>query len=285
MEQIHSPAHQGRVELPGHAPYKAAECDAFIKDNMGWSGWEEFGNLTTDDKIELRESRCTHYQEPRMTGRRADDLVDVAGLPSAEPSKCEDAGRGGVGAFGDSLQCWLGLGPDGREGVKGENSASLSWAARYFLEFGDCRSGGWPESLQGELGCIASESAVLGAGPARRIVRTERFGEVFGQPECSTVLERCVFALSYETHEIRNSVGAHVGDCFGVRIQGWPIGAVSPVNFEFEPFGQGMSGIGRLAVDLAVCVDDHGDYCNKRRSGEGPFFPGRHALMMEVCHA
>jgi hypothetical protein len=27
------------------------------KDNMGWSGWEEFGNLTTDDKTNLRTKK------------------------------------------------------------------------------------------------------------------------------------------------------------------------------------------------------------------------------------
>jgi hypothetical protein len=27
------------------------------KDNMGWSGWEEFGNLTTNDKPNLREKK------------------------------------------------------------------------------------------------------------------------------------------------------------------------------------------------------------------------------------
>ena len=25
------------------------------KDNMGWSGWEEFGNLTPNEKTNLRE--------------------------------------------------------------------------------------------------------------------------------------------------------------------------------------------------------------------------------------
>ena len=28
-----------------------------LKDNMGWSGWEEFGNLTTNDKPNLREKK------------------------------------------------------------------------------------------------------------------------------------------------------------------------------------------------------------------------------------
>jgi hypothetical protein len=27
------------------------------KDNMGWSGWEEFRNLTPDDKTNLQEQR------------------------------------------------------------------------------------------------------------------------------------------------------------------------------------------------------------------------------------
>jgi hypothetical protein len=33
-------------------------CDGLkIKDNMGWSGWEKFGNLTTDDKTNLRTKK------------------------------------------------------------------------------------------------------------------------------------------------------------------------------------------------------------------------------------
>jgi hypothetical protein len=27
------------------------------KDNVGWSGWEKLGNLTTDDKTNLRQKK------------------------------------------------------------------------------------------------------------------------------------------------------------------------------------------------------------------------------------
>jgi hypothetical protein len=35
----------------------ALHIAASRKDNMGWSGWEEFGNLTTDDKTNLRTKK------------------------------------------------------------------------------------------------------------------------------------------------------------------------------------------------------------------------------------
>ena len=41
--------------LPDAEPLKPQTKN--VKDNMGWSGWEEFRNLTPNDKTNLQEQR------------------------------------------------------------------------------------------------------------------------------------------------------------------------------------------------------------------------------------
>jgi hypothetical protein len=37
-------------------------CISWKKDNMGWSGWEEFGNLTTDDKTAVQHKSWVNFE-------------------------------------------------------------------------------------------------------------------------------------------------------------------------------------------------------------------------------
>ena len=156
------------------------------------------------------------------------------------------------------------------------------WACGQSFELWHGRGAGRPEYSEGFDSYVAAHEHPGGTLVAW-VVGLERSGQVVCGPTNYAVSEGRDVAVGYPAQQLRYGVCAHVLDCFlwcrGRRW--WGIGEEARWVSPLRPLGECVTCVGRFGWDEDPdgCDYDH----RKRCCDKGPFSPGRHAPMMEVC--